>query len=554
MNEISFAETSVSQHEDQFIKAIQLSSLAPDLTFVNTSAKQDKQSHLRPDIAIYWNKNAHSKVMQENKKLEWSVVDVWIENKNRNQDIFRTHAETNPPEDESDLGRPIKSSHQASHICGQLISHSLVLHQKQSRVFSFAIVLFGETGRTTAMGSQWCYLYRSYSIGPKIPTPFSNSSGGSTLSLLPSVDMTPLSPQSRRTDKGVGDAQSTLAVYMDVEKVEVEDLRQILINDDHAMDGQPKPYITWKPIWETKTLFGRSTFRYVSRKKGIFITIYEKQNSYGLIRQSKNFTSGIRWMWICRGNNPEQYDLFIPYAQQIELLHVQGTWQFISTGLLLHPATRSHGLPNDLESFYWVLLYMVMKYRHPNFKVISQDMQDVFDGYRYTGRNHVARGGKGKLSFLDSRVFGPTFIKNTIKILPCIEIIEGLRTVFQDFYHGSNVDPEPCKVQEEKEPDEKTLEAHKKLSSSKWVLTLIEGRLKSNPWINDGGSRYKSFLSHDPTRSSHKRKAEDSNAAKEREMSNKMHRGLFPPSGPSSSSIAFWLARKAVQSCMTDFF
>ncbi|KAI9463812.1 hypothetical protein F5148DRAFT_982325 [Russula earlei] len=29
------------------------------------------------------------------------------------------------------------------------------------------------------------------------------------------------------------------------------------------MDGQPKPYITWKPIWETKTLFGWSTFGYV---------------------------------------------------------------------------------------------------------------------------------------------------------------------------------------------------------------------------------------------------------------------------------------------------
>ncbi|KAI9459045.1 hypothetical protein F5148DRAFT_961396, partial [Russula earlei] len=66
-----------------------------------------------------------------------------------------------------------------------------------------------------------------------------------------------------KNDKGVGDAQSTLAVYMDVEKIEVEDLRQILINDNHATDGQPKPYIIWKPIWETKTLFGRSTFGFV---------------------------------------------------------------------------------------------------------------------------------------------------------------------------------------------------------------------------------------------------------------------------------------------------
>ncbi|KAI9449270.1 hypothetical protein F5148DRAFT_987678, partial [Russula earlei] len=43
----------------------------------------------------------------------------------------------------------------------------------------------------------------------------------------------------------------------------------------------------------------------------------------------------------------------------LDLLRQQsrtGTWQFISTGLLLHPATRSHGLPDNLESCYWVLL------------------------------------------------------------------------------------------------------------------------------------------------------------------------------------------------------
>ncbi|KAI9507090.1 hypothetical protein F5148DRAFT_981891, partial [Russula earlei] len=64
---------------------------------------------------------------------------------------------------------------------------------------------------------------------------------------------------------------------------------------------------------------------------------------------------------------PDQSGLLIDWdlskeVDQIELLRVQGTWQFISTGLLLHPATQSHGLPDDLESFYWVLLYMVMKY------------------------------------------------------------------------------------------------------------------------------------------------------------------------------------------------
>ncbi|KAI9449269.1 hypothetical protein F5148DRAFT_1153190 [Russula earlei] len=64
-------------------------------------------------------------------------------------------------------------------------------------------------------------------------------------------------------DEGVGAAQSMLAVYKGVKKVEVEDLHQTLVNDDHATDGQPKPYITLMPIWETKTLFGWSFFGYV---------------------------------------------------------------------------------------------------------------------------------------------------------------------------------------------------------------------------------------------------------------------------------------------------
>ncbi|KAI9507089.1 hypothetical protein F5148DRAFT_1285638 [Russula earlei] len=241
-NEISFAETSISQCEDQFIKAIQLSGLAPDLTFINTSAKQDKQSHLRPDITIYWNKNAHSKVAWENKKLEWSVVDVWIKNKNWKSRLFHTHAEMNPPEDESDLGHPIKSSHQASHICGQLISYSL-----GDYCDGIAVVLS----------------IPSYSIGPKIPTTlFEFIWRLNSLTFAQHGYDTTVTSVSEN-NKGVGDAQSTLVVYMDVEKIEVEDLHQILVNDDHATDGQPKPYITWKPIWEMKTLFGQSTFRYI---------------------------------------------------------------------------------------------------------------------------------------------------------------------------------------------------------------------------------------------------------------------------------------------------
>ncbi|KAI9507389.1 hypothetical protein F5148DRAFT_981486, partial [Russula earlei] len=92
-----------------------------------------------------------------------------------------------------------------------------------------------------------------------------------------------------KNDKGVGDAQFTLAVYMDIEKIEVEDLCQILVNDDHATDGQPKPYIIWKPIWETKTLFGWSTFGFVGhdveRNKLVYLKDYWRTNFPGIEKE-----------------------------------------------------------------------------------------------------------------------------------------------------------------------------------------------------------------------------------------------------------------------------
>ncbi|KAI9436793.1 hypothetical protein F5148DRAFT_989669 [Russula earlei] len=47
-------------------------------------------------------------------------------------------------------------------------------------------------------------------------------------------------------------------------------------------------------------------------------------------------------------------------TQQRQPSHM-GTWQFISTGLLLHPHTQPHQISDDIESFYWVLIYIVMK-------------------------------------------------------------------------------------------------------------------------------------------------------------------------------------------------
>ncbi|KAI9445662.1 hypothetical protein F5148DRAFT_1153738 [Russula earlei] len=362
--------------------------------------------------------------MWENKKLEWSVANVWIKNKNRNQDIFCTLAEMNPPEDESVLGHPIKLSHQASHICG----HGAIY----TKLFNWA----------KDPNTLFKFIWRLNSLT------FAQHGYNTTVTLV------------SKNNKGVDAAQFTLVVYKCIKKVEVEDLHHILVNDDHATDGQPKPDITSTPIWEMKTLFG------IEKEGDIYHDLQKAKVHYILkLGPAGDMLS-----------TPE-HPLDVQSTRTQDYVK-DGDHKWYLVVLQLHPATQSHGLPDDLELFYWVLHNMVMKYQHSKFEVISQDMQDVFDGYRYMGCNHIAWGGL-------------------------------------------------CELQEEKEPNEKTLEACKKLSSSKWVLTLIEGRLKSYKWPNDDGSLYKGFFSHDPTRSSCKHKAEDSNAAKE--------------------GVAFQLTRKAVQ-------
>jgi len=43
-------------------------------------------------------------------------------------------------------------------------------------------------------------------------------------------------------------------------------------------------------------------------------------------------------------------------------VRVQGTWQFMSPARLIDPTPRLHNLADDLESFLWVLLYLVVKH------------------------------------------------------------------------------------------------------------------------------------------------------------------------------------------------
>lgn len=74
--------------------------------------------------------------------------------------------------------------------------------------------------------------------------------------------------------------------------------------------------------------------------------------------------------------------------------HSQGTWQFLSIGLLKDPK-KPHTLLDDLESFLWVLTYMGLHYLKHTFRGVIE----MFDEYRSAGSGG-ALGGSLKKDFL----------------------------------------------------------------------------------------------------------------------------------------------------------
>ncbi|KAI9431634.1 hypothetical protein F5148DRAFT_1155081 [Russula earlei] len=487
---ISFDKRSVSHNEDHFIQAIKTSGLADSLTFVNTTAKQDKAILGRPDIVIYRKREGH----QENEQADLTGLES---------------------------------------VSGLLLlDHPLWKGRQGDYCDGIAVVLS----------------IPRYSIGTKDPNTLSEFIWrlNSLTFAQRGYDTTVTSVS--KNDKGV--------VYMDVEKIEVEDLRQILVNDDHATDGQPKPYIIWKPIWETKTLFG------IEKEGDIYRNLLEAKVRFilelgpaGDMLSTPEHSLDVQCTrtqdYVKDGERKSHTDAY----DKAKILH-----RDVSAGNILIAPDRSGLLidwdmskrmdvtqaettllHDDIESFYWVLIYIVMKCRHSAIEGQSQDMQHVFDGYRDVDEDGVIRGSDGKLSFLHKLIlhldsFG--FVPE-----PCRQIIEELRTLLKTFYDDINpksIMPEP---QAERNVWTEVKDAHEKLCSSEWVLNLITWNLESKNWSNDDSSLSKNIVGHDPTfsRGCRKHKAKDhhnDDSPVEMGLSfNKKHRGQYPPKGSSLSSV-----------------
>ncbi|KAI0273318.1 hypothetical protein BC834DRAFT_928374 [Gloeopeniophorella convolvens] len=236
----------------------------------------------------------------------------------------------------------------------------------------------------------------------------------------------------------------------------------------------------------------------------------------------------------------------------------KGTWPFISMGLLQYPTSKSHELLDDLESFFWVLLYQIVRCRGSSSKDLQDEAKTVFD---YSKRSHHVNaivGGKGKHWCLKNDELSSADIGDIVKT-PCADIIEDMRSLFADFYlHVRGVPeykPEAVRKLEDKRARDPTVqEARKALQSSKALLDIFEKRLAS-PWeiTDDASENLRETRCPSVSKSRKRKRGEASDPALDEEASDPTldengrdyymaHRWQFPPAlnGSRSSADAYY--------------
>ena len=246
------------------IELIEGSDLCPKLKFDNTTSHLGKQFKLKPDISIYSGTDRDNLLAGSERSpgLDWRAVDLWIENKNKGDDVFRELEQMKEEEKQNqDLTSHIKWTNTAYRISGQLIAYASAVHRCQFRVFSFSVVLFGESGR----------ILRWDRSGIIYTAPFNWSTDHDTLfeflwrlNYLSDIERgydTTVTPV--RGDEA-NEAVHKLSTYPGLEKVKEADLHKFLVRDDRTPDVQVKYYIAPGAIWDSEALFGRSTFGYIA--------------------------------------------------------------------------------------------------------------------------------------------------------------------------------------------------------------------------------------------------------------------------------------------------
>jgi hypothetical protein len=124
-------------------------------------------------------------------------------------------------------------------------------------------------------------------------------------------------------------------------------------------------------------------------------------------------------------------------------------------------------------------------------------MRSVFDQQTEMDHNGNVTGGAGKLMCLYRVGLGERIVRMLVKT-PCRKIIEELRALFHDYYlfaeEASNLSSDSDSDCSSTTENERMQEATKKLSSSEWILEMINGHLSSKWDVDDDGSLHKTSV------------------------------------------------------------
>ncbi|KAI0267779.1 hypothetical protein BC834DRAFT_822120, partial [Gloeopeniophorella convolvens] len=163
-----------------------------------------------------------------------------------------------------------------------------------------------------------------------------------------------------------------------------------------------------------------------------------------------------------------------------------GTWQFISMGLLMYPTSKPHELQDDLESFFWVLSYQVIRYRScmsSQAEDILQAAKQVFDQHAWNHSCKTITGGAGKWVCLNRGTLTYRGIGAFVET-PCVDIIEDMRCILSNFYRHmeQEIETDPKarhKIEALRAKDPLVQQAKETLQCSTALLYILERHLAS---------------------------------------------------------------------------
>ncbi|KAI0297791.1 hypothetical protein B0F90DRAFT_1669320 [Multifurca ochricompacta] len=577
----------------EFIQAIDASGLCPNLKFVNTTTSQKGPYRLKPDISVY----SGNGIGPDNpNSLDWRAVDLWIENKGERSDIFRTHAEMKKAEEhvESHIrwtnsaykicGQLLAYASALHRSQFRFFSFSVIIFSESARLLRWdrSGVIYTDAFKWATQPDTLFEFFWRFNFLSDVDRGYDT-----TVTPVPDDDAE-VALSKLKTHQGLGGITKT-----DLHKFLVRDdingeLRSCITPGavwyTEALFGRSTfGYIAYDDFWRTDipgiqkegdvyrelhdaqvpniAKFGRAgdvplspehtdvasfttqrtrTQDYVKRPggehDGVLVNhltlLHTKELKYCIGCERGNILisdegCGILIDWdLCKRVRKGVEEKARQHSRT-------GTWQFISIWRLLEPSLRRHEICDDLESFFWVLVYQIAKCRSPGKTDTSMAMQLVFDGHSVVGSDNLVRGGVGKFYFLR----GSHILPDTIEWLaatPCSDIVEELRTLFCDLYlhvvpeyDGFKARKQEILAKQEKQP--RVQDARKKLSSSDWVLSIFDKHLATRWEVDDDGSLCKDEFRLDSSASRNRRKRKASDGDDNR-TTDERRKGHFPPS------------------------